>query len=112
MVRGLKLVFIMMASLTSVCKAQLYINELSNGDFNTAQEYVELLVAGTTTCSDSRLDIRGWIIDDNNGWYKSGSTAGIAQGCLRFPYLLQWECVRFGSLIVIYNQNDRNLQSS
>lgn len=86
---------------------QLIINELSQGTVGT-QEYVELLVVGTRTCSDSCMDLRNWIIDDHNGWYGATGGMGIATGFMRFPYIPEWSCVPYGSLILIYNDGDKN----
>ncbi len=56
--------------------AQLIINELSQGPSGN-KEYVELLVTGTPTCGGANtVDLRGWIIDDNNSWHASGSGSG------------------------------------
>lgn len=53
-------------------KAQLYINEINQGPGGTPpNEYVELVVVGTKTCSDSCANIQNWIIDDNNGFFWS-----------------------------------------
>ena len=45
------------------------INEFSNGP-SGSQEYIELVVvdtsSGVSSCT-ACIDIRGWIIDDNNG---------------------------------------------
>ncbi len=74
-----------------------------------AAEYVELLTVGTPDCNNSCMDLRGWIIDDNNGTFESGTGTGIAPGAMRFdPNNNFWECVPYGTLIVIYNQSDRN----
>lgn len=87
-------------------QAQLIINELSQGAGN--QEYVELLVTGTPTCGGSNtVDIRGWIIDDNNSWHAAGSGSGIAGGHARFDSIPQWASVKIGTLIVIYNNTDK-----
>lgn len=85
--------------------AQLIINELSQGP-SGAKEYVELLVIGTPTCGSNTVDLRGWIIDDNNGWHGAGSGTGIAQGFVRFRNVAQWANVKIGSLILIYNDAD------
>ena len=63
---------------------QLIINEVSQGSGNA--EYVELLVVGTPSCQTpvSCMDIRGVVIDDNNGYFAAGSGTGIASGALRF----------------------------
>ena len=58
--------------LTISSQAQLIINELSQGASGT-KEYVELLVTGTPVCGGTNtVDLRGWIIDDNNSWHASG----------------------------------------
>lgn len=81
--------------------AQLYINEVSQGNGGTPpSEYVELIVVGNKTCTDSCADIRGWILDDNMGVFGAD---GIAGGHVRFTYDPQWECIPYGSLIVLYN---------
>ena len=86
--------------------AQLVINELSQGPSGN-QEYVELLVTGTPTCGGANtVDIRGWIIDDNNSWHASGSGTGIAGGHVRFDSIAQWASVKIGTLILVYNDAD------
>lgn len=87
--------------------AQLRINEVSQGASGT-QEYVELVVVGNRTCTDSCADIRNWILDDNNGWLGSGGGQGIAQGCIRFSNDANWSCVPYGSIIVVFNDGDKN----
>ena len=57
---------------------QLIINEVSQGSGNG--EYVELLVMGTLSCQQTTtpcIDIRGYVIDDNNGYFAAG-------GCIKF----------------------------
>lgn len=90
-------------------KAQLVINEVSQGT-EGAKEYVELLVFGTPTCSSSTVDLRGWIIDDNNGTFKAyvSTSVGIANGCIRFKNIPFWQAIKIGTLIVIYNDEDPN----
>ncbi len=86
----------------------LVINEISQGA-SGAQEYIELLVAGTPSCQgDNCKDLRGIIIDDNNGFYGSGSGTGIAQGAVRFSNDPFWSCVPYGTLITFYNDLDVN----
>ncbi|GAA4339092.1 hypothetical protein GCM10023184_35970 [Flaviaesturariibacter amylovorans] len=92
---------------------QLIVNEVSqgpsgNGPNGTERAYAELLVVGTRTCTDSTLDLRGWILDDNNGWVKSGAGTGIAPGALRFANVAAWQKVPYGSIILVYNDNDKN----
>lgn len=87
-------------------KCQLVINELSQGPTGT-KEYVEFLVTGTVSCgSPNTVDLRGWIIDDNNSWHASGSGTGIATGHAKFDSIPQWANVKIGSLILVYNDAD------
>jgi gliding motility-associated-like protein len=86
----------------------LIINEFSNGPSGT-QEYVELIVvdtsSGNSNCSNC-IDIRGWIIDDNNGFHGS---SGIASGCNRFSNDVFWSCIPLGTSITVYNGTDPNI---
>lgn len=84
----------------------LLINEFSNGS-SGSQEYYEFVVAGR--CG-SLVDIRGYILDDNNGTFSATfpSTSGIAPGHLRLTNHSQWASIPVGSLIVIYNADDIN----
>ncbi len=85
----------------------LIINEFSNGT-SGAQEYYEFLVAGE--CGQS-VDIRGYILDDNNGTFSldwTGTGTGVAQGHFRFKDTPHWALVPVGSIIVIYNADDPN----
>jgi gliding motility-associated-like protein len=91
---------------------QLIINEVSQGTTGE-EEYVELLVIPgnkTYNCTDYCLDLQGWIIDDNNGYFSGGggSGLGIANGAVRFKNDPFWQCIPIGTLIVIYNNGDRN----
>ncbi len=95
-------------TVNSASSQSLVVNELSQGT-NASKEFIELLVMGTRTCTDSTLDLRNWIFDDHNGWY-GGSGTGIAAGHLRFKNIAEWEAVPFGSIILIYNSADRNLK--
>ncbi|MGC6420615.1 MAG: gliding motility-associated C-terminal domain-containing protein [Chitinophagales bacterium] len=85
-----------------------YINELSQGP-SGAEEFVEIMVYGDVNCNDTCFDLRGWILDDNNGYFANGGGTGIATGSYRFGPDPIWECVRYGTLIVIYNEFDRNV---
>ena len=77
----------------------LIVNEFSQGD-QSNREYIELLVVGDRTCTDSTADLRGWIFDDQNGWYGIGS---INNGHYRFANVSNWSAVPFGSVILFYN---------
>ncbi|MCH2230990.1 MAG: lamin tail domain-containing protein [Crocinitomicaceae bacterium] len=87
----------------------LIINEWSNGPSGN-KEYYEFVVAGQCGAT---VDIRGYILDDNNGTFTtpasySGTSSGIAPGHFRFSNSTQWGAIPVGSLIVIYNNNDIN----
>ncbi len=87
---------------------QLVINEVSQGPAG-AQEYVELLVTGTPTCNAIPcMDLRNYIIDDNNGNHANGSGTGIASGCIRLQNIAFWSCIPIGTIILIYNDADPN----
>lgn len=87
---------------------QLLINEVSQG--TGSKEYVEFVVVGTPTCITPVpcIDLRGMVIDDNNGEFASGSGTGIANGAVRFANIPFWSCVPQGTLIVVYNNTDIN----
>lgn len=87
----------------------LIINEWSNGPSGN-QEFYEFVVAGQ--CG-TIVDIRGYILDDNNGTFTtpanySGTASGIAPGHFRFSNAAQWGAIPVGSLIVVYNAQDPN----
>lgn len=89
----------------------LLINEFSNGPSEGLgeQEYYEFVVAGR--CGET-VDVRGYIIDDNNGTFTTDFSApagsGIAAGHLRLTNHAQWSNIPVGSLIVVYNEGDPN----
>lgn len=87
----------------------LIINEISQGP-SGSKEYVEFLVIPTTQNCETCMDLRGWIIDDNNGYFSNSGTSGtgVAPGAVRFSNDAIWSCVPFGTLIVIYNHADLN----
>ena len=90
----------------------LVLNEVSQGPSGN-KEYVELLVIpGNVSyqCSDYCLDLRNWILDDNNGYFSGGATSGvgIANGAIRFKNDPFWQCIPIGTIILIYNDLDLN----
>lgn len=87
--------------------AQLVINEVSQGPSGN-KEYIELIVVGTPDCTNETVDLRGWIIDDNNGTFKTGAGNGIANGCIRLKNIAFWQAIKIGTLIVVYNEADKN----
>ena len=87
--------------------AQLVLNEMSQGQSGT-KEYIELVVIGSRSCTDTTADIRNWVIDDNNGWLGAATGQGIAQGCMRFANSANWQKVPYGSIILVYNDGDKN----
>ncbi|MES2287048.1 MAG: PKD domain-containing protein [Bacteroidota bacterium] len=107
-IRKVVLLLTLLLAFVSFSKAQLIINEVSQGPTGS-KEYVELLVVGTATCSSIPcMDLRGYYIDDNNGNHATGTGTGIAQGCIRFKSTAFWSCIPIGTLIVIYNDADIN----
>lgn len=87
---------------------QLIINEVSQG--SGSSEYVEFVVIGAPTCVSPvpSLDLRKVIIDDNNGYFATGSGTGIAAGAVRFANISFWQSVPQGTYIVIYNDASPN----
>lgn len=94
------------SALLAQAQTQLIVNEFSQGN-QGSREFIELLVVGTRTCTDSTADLRNWIFDDHNGWY-GGSGTGIAAGHFRFKNDPNWAAVPYGSIILLYNPDDRN----
>lgn len=83
----------------------LVLNEFSNGPAGS-QEFFEYVVIGSPLYPNcGPIDIRNWIIDDNNGDFSCGSItgAGIAQGHVKFANNLNWSAVPTGSIILVYN---------
>lgn len=90
---------------------RIVVNEMNGRRNDTLPQYIELLVVCDGNCG-GKFDIRGFIIDDNNGDLIAGnslvsssnsSVIGIDQGYLVFPYEDTWKEVPNGSLIVIYD---------
>ncbi len=82
---------------------------------DTARQFIELLVVGCPGRGEyvgntpdnigpdpQLVDLRGWIIDDNNGDF--GGTDGISNGHIRFSNNPVWANVPVGSIILIYNR--------
>lgn len=88
----------------------LILNEVSQG-VSGGKEYVEFIVVPSNSCQYC-LDLRGWIIDDNNGYFSGGPAPGfgIAIGAIRFRDVPFWSCIPIGTLITIYNDADINPQ--
>lgn len=100
-------IFCLFFSFTAFSQTGFIVNEVSQGSSGT-EEYVELIVvAPVGTCT---VDIHNWIIDDNNGDFSGGPAmgAGIASGHVRFTADPQWQNVPTGSLILIYNNMEKN----
>ena len=86
--------------------AQLVINEVSNGTNPLlANEYIELVVIGL---QGTMVDLRGMIVDDNSGFWLCSNSAGIASGHIRFAQIDNWKCIPTGSIILLYNQINKN----
>lgn len=90
-------------------EAILQVNEISNGPSN-GQEFIELVAIKAGNQCEA-VDIRGFVIDDNNGDFsinKGGSAAGVAPGHFRFSQSPVWESVPVGSIILLYNSAAKN----
>ncbi|MGB0931115.1 MAG: hypothetical protein ACPGVB_10085, partial [Chitinophagales bacterium] len=95
----------------NILQAQgLIVNEISQGEAGGQKEFAELVVVGDPCTT---VDLRGWILDDNNGDFTdcpgpdNGALAGtgIAAGHLRFKIDPIWEEVPVGTIILIYAAN-------
>jgi gliding motility-associated-like protein len=101
-------VFIIFSSIAQT----LIINEVSQGPAGGNKEYIEFVVVDNTVTYDCNslvppcIDIRGWIFDDNSGYHGSN---GVAGGACRFSYNSIWSCVPLGTIIVVYNNGDLNV---
>lgn len=102
------LFYIWLFQTTAFGQFGLIVNEVSNGA-SGAQEYFELVVVdeGAGGCT---ADIRGFILDDNNGDFSCGprTGAGIAQGHIRFSTSGPWGAIPYGAILVVYNDGDPN----
>lgn len=78
----------------------VFINEVSQGESGN-KEYIELLVVGSEKCSV--VDLRSWIVDDNNGDFGTG---GISRGYLKFTDDVLWSRIMSGTIIVLWNVED------
>lgn len=88
---------------------EVIVNEIRRLESDSAQ-FIELLVLGTGVCEDT-FDMRGFIVDDNNGYLIRGKSTiifgemdllGYDEGYLIFSNVPSWEKVPNGSLIVLY----------
>lgn len=89
---------------------RLMINEVSQGT-SGSQEYVEFVVVGSPICEGDpipTIDIRNLIVDDNNGYFFNGSNPGIASGAIKFADTIFWANVPQGTIILLYNNSERN----
>lgn len=93
-----------------VYSQQLIINEVSQGVVSNG-EYVEFVVIGTPTCVTPvpTVDLRTVIFDDNNGYFATGASTGIAAGALRFADIPFWQNVPQGTIIVVYDNTNPNV---
>ncbi len=82
--------------------ALLVINEFGKGP-TSGEEYLELLVTGKENCET--VDLRDFIIDDNNGIFSTNdqNIYGFSKGHIRFSNHQIWQSVPVGALILIYN---------
>ena len=83
----------------------LILSEVSQGESGFSREYIEMMAIGSPCTT---IDIRNWIIDDNNGIFSGGrlSNRGITRGYIRFSLNNFWSTVPTGTIILIYNGSD------
>ncbi|MBK9212193.1 MAG: hypothetical protein IPO14_04360 [Saprospiraceae bacterium] len=100
--------FFLLLGQTYVSAQGLVVNEISQGP-SANQEWAELVVVGGTSGCET-VDLRGWIIDDNNGDFNSCglglgaiSGSGIAPGHIRFANVPYWSAIPVGTIILIYD---------
>jgi gliding motility-associated-like protein len=100
------ILFIAISITSNAQESGLIINEVTNGEFGN-KEFIELLVVGNPC---ETVNIQHWIVDDNNGDFSDGPTAGegIADGHMRFTNHIQWSSLTPGTIIVLYNSADKN----
>jgi len=93
---------------------RLIVNEFGTLPGSPAAQYIELLVTGSGVCGGVS-DLRGIILDDNNGEIISAGEfihtynrqlIGINEGFIYFAYDEAWAEIPNGSLIVLYNERD------
>lgn len=105
--------FLFLTLISSTHAQKLLINEISQG-ISGNTEFIELLVntANPGQCPDANecVDIRGWIFDDNNGYFSNNvlTGTGVAQGAMRFSNDPMWSCLKPGTLILIYDVSTAN----
>jgi gliding motility-associated-like protein len=95
--------------------AGIIVNEISQGS-SGSREFAELVVVGPLCTT---VDLRGWIVDDNNGVFvdcdgpNSGalSGTGIAPGHVRFAYDPIWEAVPVGTILLLYSWDPNSAAS-
>jgi len=89
---------------------EVIVNEFYRGA-QGASQFIELLVIGDAVCGDT-FDLRGFHVDDNNGYLIPGNGflsannldgIGINPGYLTFSEDTAWSNVPVGSLIVLYS---------
>jgi len=102
----LTLIFLLIFGVSANAQYKLVVNEFSQGPAGS-QEFIELVVVGTKTCTDSTADISNYIVDDNCGWYGAPGY-GFTSGFYRFKNCTTWQKVPYGSIIVLYNASDPN----
>ena len=90
-------------------KGELAVTEISNGPSGNCV-YVEMIVANCGTDTSQKVNVEGWIIDDNAGNFNTHgcgiSNLSTSIGHYRLAYSPLWENVPVGSIIVMYNHDD------
>lgn len=91
---------------TLIRRGALVVTEAGQGAHNDCQ-YIEMIAANCGTNMGKEVDLRGWIINDNAGWYGSGqcNATGVHPGHLRLSDEDVWAAVPVGNILVLYNNN-------
>ena len=85
-------------------RGALVITEASQGADRGCQ-YIEMIAANCGTNMGEFVDLRGWIINDNAGWYGRGECdpGAVNRGHFRLSDDDVWAKVPVGSILVMYN---------
>lgn len=85
-------------------QSSLIINEVMTGVTGN-REYIELIALNSNPCET--VDLRGWIIDDNNGTFGFGTGKGISTGYLKFTQDPLLSNIKSGTIILIWNYSEQ-----
>ena len=88
------------------CAGGIVVNEIFQ-DALTGASWIELLVVGDPANPTAAVNLRGWIVDDNNGDYvRDSGPSSMTQGALGLGDF--WSSTPPGTLIVIYDESNKD----